>query len=186
MNYTEIEAIKDKLKAALPEKTYLHSLRTVCMAMELSLGSTADRDVVFLASLLHDCAKKRMPDERHLAELRDFIGYDSVIHAPLGAMIAKEEYGIRDARVLDAIRYHTTGKAKMTIEEKIVFLADAIEDGRDYPEVAYIREQTKCSLDNGVLASLKSTVNFVESKGNAVHPLTIEAMDYLKNEREMI
>lgn len=183
MNYTRIEAIKKKLKENLPEKTYLHTLRTVTMAMELCVGTAADWDVVFLAALLHDCAKKMKPSREQLLELDGFAGYDKVIHAPLGAIIARQEYGIQEERVLDAVRYHTTGRPQMTLEEQIVFLADAIEDERDYPNVEQIREKTKISLADGVLESLRCTVRFETGNGSMLHPLTLQAIAYFEHRK---
>lgn len=180
MDYTQIEEIKRKLKESLPEKTYQHTLRTVAMAMELCVGTEADRDVVFFAALLHDCAKKMVPAKADEKELGEFLGYEKVLHAPLGALTARRQYGMQDERVLAAIRYHTTGRPCMTIEEQIVFLADAIEDGREYPGVERIREQTKKSIQAGILASFESTLRFESQNGSAIHPLTLQAMEYFQ------
>lgn len=182
MNYTKIEQIKQKLKQDLPERTFLHTLRTVQMAMELCVGTNANRDTVFLAALLHDCAKKDVPTEEHLEKISDFADYSKVIHAPLGAIKAEEEFGIFDKKILDCIRFHTTGRPKMSIEEMIVFLADAIEDGREYDGVEEIRKKTKISIKDGVLQSLENVVRFESSNGNKIHHLTIETIKDLKGE----
>lgn len=182
MDYTKIDDIKQKLKESLPERTYLHTLRTVDKAMELCGDTSANKDVVFFAALLHDCAKKDIPTEKQLIELADFAEYPKVIHAPLGAAKANEEYGITDKRVIDCIYYHTTGRPNMSIEEMIVFLADAIEDGRDYPGVDEIREQTKISIKSGVLKSLEGVVKHETLNGNKIHHLTIETINDLKGE----
>lgn len=182
MNYTQIEQIKEKLKQTLPERTYAHTLRTVEMAMELCVGTNADRDTVFLAALLHDCAKKDVPNEAQLEKLADFANFPKVIHAPLGAIKANEEYGILSDKVLDCIRFHTTGRPNMSIEEMIVFLADAIEDGRTYDNVDKIREKTKSSIIEGVLASLEGVVLFEEANGNEIHHLTKDTIEFLKGE----
>ena len=183
MNYIGIEAIKKKLKETLPEKTYLHTLRTVNMGMELCVGTTADRDIVFLAALLHDCAKKMTPSREQLLQLDDFAGYEKVIHAPLGAIIARQEYDVQEERVLDAVRYHTTGRPQMSLEEQIVFLADAIEDERDYPGVEQIRKKTKISIAEGVLESLRCTVQFETGNGSRLHPLTLQAIAYFEHRK---
>jgi hydrolase, HD family len=183
MNYIRIEEIKKELKKNLPEKTYLHTLRTVNMAMELCVDTAADRNVVFLAALLHDCAKKTKPNSEQLLELDDFAGYEKVIHAPLGAVIARQKYGIQEERVLNAIRYHTTGRPQMNLEEQIVFLADAIEDERDYPGVEQIREKTKLSIADGVLESLRGTVQFETGNGSRLHPLTLQAIAYFEQRK---
>ncbi len=182
MNYTKIEQIKQKLKENIPERTYLHTLRTVEMAMELCVGTNADRDVVFIAALLHDCAKKDVPTKEQAEVLGDFINYPKVLHAPLGAIKAQQEFDIVDEKVLDCIRFHTTGRPNMSIEEMIVFLADAIEDGREYDGVDLIRQMTKKSIKDGVLQSLTNVVKFESTNGNKLHNLTIETIKSLKEE----
>lgn len=182
MDYTKIENIKQKLKQTLPERTYLHTLRTVDKAMELCKQTDADADVVFMAALLHDCAKKDVPTEQQLVKFADFADFSKVIHAPLGADKARREFGITDKKIIDCIFYHTTGKAKMSIEEMIVFLADAIEDGRDYPGLEEIREEAKLSIKAGVLQSLENVVKFESANGNKLHHLTLEAIKDLKGE----
>lgn len=182
MDYTKIEAFKERLRATMPERRYQHTLRTLNMAMELAMGTEADKDVVYYAALLHDCAKIIKPTKEQEAEIADFLGFDAIVHAGLGAVVAREDYGITDERILNAIRYHATGRAGMSIEEQIVCLADAIEDGREYPTVAYIREETKKSLRDGMIANLESVVAHVGNDGGALHHLTLEALNDLKGE----
>ncbi len=180
MDYIQIENIKEKLKKDLKPERYAHTLRTVLKAMELCIGTVADKEVVFLAALLHDCAKYKTPNAEQCALLSDFLDFEPIIHAPFGAIIAQEEYGVLDERVLNAIKYHTTGRAGMTIEEMIVFLADAIEDGRDYPNLQCVKDNTKKSIMYGVLSSLEGIIAFESSKGKQTHHLTLEAIEDIK------
>ena len=180
MDYTKIESFKQKLKKDLKPERYKHTLRTVLTAQELCFNTSADRDKVFVAALLHDCAKYNSPDEEQKKMLDGFLAYDKIIHAPLGAIVAKEEYGITDETVLNAIKYHTTGRENMSIEEKIVCLADAIEDGREYPGVENIRRATEKSVDAGLIAYFENVISF---EGD-IHHLTLDALNYLKNGRE--
>lgn len=182
MDYIQIENIKQQLKKSLPEKTYLHTLRTAQKAIELCKCTDANQDVVLLSALLHDCAKKDVPTKEQLAKLADFAEYPKVIHAPLGSFKAKKEYGITDKKILDCIYYHTTGRPEMSIEEMIVFLADAIEDGRDYPGLDKIRKKAEISIKLGVLQSLENVVEFETANGNKIHHLTIETINDLKGE----
>lgn len=180
MDYTLIEQFKDKLKKELKKERYEHTLRTVLTAMELTLGTDADRDKVFVASLLHDCAKYRTPTKEQAEEINEFAGFEKIIHAPLGAIIARDEYGIRDKTVLNAIKYHTTGRKNMTAEEKIVCLADAIEDGRNYLGVEEIRKMAKTSVDNGLIAYFENVIGYEK---NSIHPLSIEALEDIKSNK---
>jgi len=180
MDYTKIEFFKEKLKKDLKPQRYTHTLFTTLKAMELSVGLNVDKDKVFLASLLHDCAKYFEPTKEQAEKISDFIDYKPIIHGPLGAIIAKEEYGINDETILNAITYHSTGRPNMTDEEIIVCLADAIEDSRDYPNVDSIRNATKKGLKNGLLEYLQGVVVYEKSKGNAIHHLTLETIQWLK------
>lgn len=180
MDYIKICEFKEKLKRELKPQRYEHTMSTVLKAMELCQGTKADRDKVYIASLLHDCAKYRFPDEEQRKILKDFIDFEPIIHGPLGAIIAKEEYGITDKKILNAIKYHSTGRPNMTIEEKIVCLADAIEDSRNYPNLENIKNETKKSIEHGLICSLSGVVDYETSKGNKIHHLTIETLAWLK------
>ncbi len=180
-DYIRIENFKKKLKNELKPERYEHTLRTVNMAMELSVGQSVDLEKIFVASLLHDCAKYRVPTEEQKKKLGDVAEHPNIVHAFFGAIIANEEYGINDETVLNCIKYHTTGRPGMTKEEMIVFLADAIEEGREYPNLKNIKEATEKSLENGVLTSLKGTVDFETSRNNQIYHLTYETINYLEN-----
>ena len=183
MDYTKIDVYAEKLKEMLTESRFEHTVRTVNKAVELSEGTDADMEVVLISAFLHDCAKYTKPTPEQAEKIKDFIEYPQVVHAPLGAILANEIFGISDERILNAIKYHTTGRANMSIEEKIVFLADAIEDGRQYPAAEKIRNIAKISIDKAIIESLDGVVQFENSKGNKkVHHLTLEALEYLKKE----
>ena len=135
---------------------------------------------------MHDCAKYNEDKylklygqnlESYQKEFRD------VLHSFLGAEVAKKVYNINDKQVLDAIRFHTTGKANMTDFEKIIYLADAIEPKRNYPEVDKVRNLSKRGLDEALLFSLDHNLEFIISKEALIHPLTIEARNFLIKEK---
>lgn len=180
MNYTKISRFKEKLKNDLKPQRYQHTINTVLKAMELSVGEDVDKEIVFVASLLHDCAKYKTPNEEQKKELSDFIDCPPVIHAPFGAIIARDEYGITDERILNTIKYHTTGRGGMTKEEMIVCLADAIEDGRDYSGLERVREEAEQGIIEGMIANLSNVIEYETKKGNTVHHLTLEALEDLK------
>ena len=185
MEYIKIEIIKEKLKKDLLPKRYEHTMRTVLKAVELAIDTEADINTVFCAALLHDCAKYKTPDANDEALLNDFIEFQPIFHAPYGAIIAQREYGITDEKVLNAIRYHSTGRKNMSIEEMIVCLADAIEDGREYPNLDIIRKNTHSSIKKGLLTYLRNVVNYETSRGNKIHHLTLEAIEDLEKTEEI-
>ena len=98
-----------------------------------------------------------------------------LIHAPVGAKIAKHIFKIKDKDILTAIEYHTYGKKNMTKLEKIIYLADLIELGRDYPGVEELRALAEKDLDRAVLKALDNSIIHVIAKGGLIHPNTIEA-----------
>lgn len=180
MDYIKICQFKEKLKKELKPQRYDHTMSTVLKAMELCQGTNANRDTVYIAALLHDCAKYRFPDDEQVKKLKDFLFCEAIIHAPLGAIIANEEYGITDKKVLNAIKYHSTGRKNMSLEEMIVCLADAIEDSRNYPNLENINNETKKSIKHGLLCCLQGVKEYETQKGNKIHHLTLEAIDWLK------
>lgn len=180
MNYTKIEIFKEKLKRDLKPQRYQHTLYTTLKAMELSVGTNADKEKVLIASLLHDCAKYMQPDEEQKKIVEDFLLCEPIIHGPLGAVVAQKEYGVTDEIILNAIKYHSTGRPYMTDEEIIVCLADAIEDSRDYPNLENIKNATKKSLKYGLFVYLQGVVEYEQSKGNKIHHLTLETIEWLK------
>lgn len=180
MDYTKISCFKEKLKRDLKPERYRHTINTVLKAMELSLGENVDKEVVFIASLLHDCAKYKTPTEEQKKELSDFLTCAPILHAPFGAIIARDEYGITDERILNAIKYHTTGRSGMTKEEMIVCLADAIEDGRNYPALENVKKAAEQGVIQGMIANLSNVIEYETKKGNTIHHLTLEALEDLK------
>jgi len=142
----------------------------------------------YTAGLLHDCAKCLEEEEvRHLcakykvelSEVEKESPY--LIHAKLGAVLAKEKYGVTDPQILSAIRFHTTGKAGMTTLEAIVFSADFIEPNRKMlnclPE---IRSIIYTDLNRAVALILKQTIVHLKHKGQPIEEHTLEAFDFYK------
>lgn len=186
----EIEAINAKLHSVLTPKRYKHTQGVAQESLQLAKRYGADTDKAYMAGLLHDCAKCFTDEEK--LELCDRYGLilDDILksqpdltHSFLGAKIAKEEYGINDSEVLDAIAYHTTGRPNMSILEKIVFIADYIEPNRDYFEgLDKVRELAYKDINKAIIYSLENTINYNKNKNRIIHPLGIAALDYIKEE----
>ena len=103
-------------------------------------------------------------------------------HAPVGAHLVEKEAGVTDPDVLDAIRYHTSGRPDMTLLEKIVYVADYIEPGRIFPGAKEVRELAKQDLDKALLQSLSNTIMFLLKKNQAIYPDTIFTYNSLVQE----
>lgn len=179
---------KDKLLSDIGEKRYNHSLRVVDCAIKLSEGKEVDLEKVKIASFLHDCAKYN--EAKYMKEL-NIKGFDeknnefskSVIHSFLGAEVAKKVYNVKDEEILKAIKYHTTGRENMTTLEKIVFMADAVEEKRSYPGVEEIRQMAFENLDKAVLMTLNHNIKFLIDIEAFIDPLTLNARNYLMREK---
>ena len=126
-----------KLQSALSLERYIHTMGVVKEAKKLAERYDADIEKASYAALLHDCAKD-YPKDMKLRFCKEYhIPVDDVmaknidlVHQFLGAEVAKREYLVEDEEILNAIKYHTTGKPDMTLLEKIIFIADYIEEGR--------------------------------------------------------
>ena len=103
------------------------------------------------------------------------------MHSLVGAWVARNEYGMADPEVLDAIAYHNTGHPGMSRLAMCVCLADSIEPTREsYPQLEQIRALSELSLERALLMSLESTAAFVRSRGKYLHPRTQETIAWLK------
>ncbi|MDQ6419051.1 bis(5'-nucleosyl)-tetraphosphatase (symmetrical) YqeK [Paenibacillus sp. LHD-117] len=178
----------DKVRSEMPERRWLHTEGVMATSIVLANRYDEDPARAELAAILHDVAKFWAVD-RQAAIIRDnglpidVLGYDKELwHAPVGAWVAEHEYGVTDKGVLDAIRYHTSGRHAMTKLDKIVWLADYIEPGRDFPGVDAIRALSEQSLEHAILAGLDGTIGFLIAKGKRIYPLTVDARNGLIEE----
>lgn len=181
-----IDEMKNKLQGILTPKRYSHSLNVMNTAVQLARIYGADEKKAAVAGLLHDCARDIRGGK--VFDLCDSysIHVDSIckvqpelLHGPLGAKLVEDEYGVTDKEVQRAIHYHTTGCEDMNLLEKVVFIADYIEPGRSFNGVDAIRKQAYADMDGAIIQALDSTIRFVLSKGNLVHPDTVIARNHL-------
>ncbi len=102
-----------------------------------------------------------------------------LLHGPVGAVVAREEYHIDDENILNAISYHTTGREGMNTLEKIIYLADFIEEGRSYPGVDALRKCAKIDLDTAMVMAFSNTIRYIAGIGGLIHPRTVIARNFL-------
>jgi predicted HD superfamily hydrolase involved in NAD metabolism len=193
------ETLKSWLQDRLSEERYQHSLGAQRKAIELARFFKLSPDEIeqaSLAGLLHDCAKLMGP-EALIAACQKFNipltqedkDAPQTLHPFVGAEIVKTEFDIDDPAVLDAIRYHTTGRSKMSDVEKVVYIADKIEENTRNPLytqkiTALIHGRQKETLDQVVLYILDSTITFLIEKGQLIHTRTIDARNELVRHRK--
>lgn len=155
-------------------------------AVRLAKRWGADPDMAAMAAILHDCTKKEdLPEQLRLCEKYGIIP-DAVeavsgklLHAKTGAAIAEQEFGMpRD--VAEAIRWHTTGRADMSLPEKIMYMADYIEPTRDFEGVDRLRELAYEDLDAAMLLGFEMSLEEVAGRGEVSHPDTVNAMLWYK------
>ncbi len=176
----EHPAIAPALALEKPQRRE-HSYRVALMAVARARSVGVAEGRALIASALHDCAKY-VPLSSPLLE--DFTPPENVpppvMHQFTGAYLARHSFGIGDEEVLDAIRYHTSGRAGMTALGKLVFLADMLEAGRSFDGVDRLRALFREDLDRCFYEALKEQVEYLHETGKPVYPLTEEAYEYEK------
>ena len=195
----QIEKLRESVASVLSEQRMKHTLAVEDMAYRLGSIYFQDEEVLLLlraAALLHDVTKE-LPDEEQLAILESYsvkplpeeLASMPTIHALTAALVIPQRFPeFADPRVIDAVRYHTTGREGMSVFEKIIFLADYIDDTRTDPSCISLRNEFFSAkpekmndgerirhLDRAALASIENTLSYLQSKERSIHPLTLEA-----------
>lgn len=183
MTYEEMDA---RLKASLKPSRYRHTMGVVQTAEKLAKIYHYNVKKARTAALLHDCAKY-MPDEQridycqsHCVQVNDAERKNlSLLHAKCGAIMAREEYGVENREILHAIAVHTTGEPEMNLLDKILFVSDYIEPGRDRaPHLDELRSLAETDLDQTVAWILKDTLDYLKSQNGTVDEETRRAYEY--------
>ena len=184
-----VEQLKKEIETILPPERLTHTLGVCETAIELAKQYHEDIEDAAIAALLHDVAKYESKDVmKQMLIKHQMMSYlshsEQIWHAPVGAIIAKERFGIVNQNILNAIRYHTTGRVGMSPLERIIFLADYIEPARQQPGVERIRELAKTSLDMAVAQTLLDTMAYLsKTQANRVHPDTVTACVFYSTNR---
>lgn len=183
----DYKGIEEKLKEMLPERRLKHSINVSKCAIKLSEIYNCDKEKAQIAGLVHDCAKyftdKQIEDyvEKFNIELDPLeIKNIALSHSIVGVYVARDIFNITDEDILSAIKYHTTGRENMTLLEKIIYMADLIEEGRKFPGVEELRELTlNGKLEEALVLSFNNTIKFVIEKNQLIHPRTVRARNYI-------
>ncbi|MGN0796859.1 MAG: nicotinate (nicotinamide) nucleotide adenylyltransferase [Christensenellales bacterium] len=177
-------SLADKLKEWTGERTYKHCLRVAYCALKLNsdLKLGLDTDKIVTAGLLHDCAK-RVKNVDNQAIPKDSVG-TPVYHQFAGSVVAREEFGIHDEDVLNAIKYHTTAKPNMTNLDKLIFCADMLEEDRDFEGVDELRKIIWQDLHQGFVACMEHQYAYLVGRGGDIYTLTTRAVEYYRNENK--
>ena len=169
------------------EKRRIHTYGVRDTSMMLARKYGADPEKARACSLYHDMFR-RATDEQ-IDEYIEKYGLDpkyrhdpDLAHSKIAAIYMNNEMGIEDEDMLNAVAYHTTGRAGMSTLEKVIFLADSIEPARDYPTVNYLRELAEDDLDEACLALLERSEDYLRLKGREMDPDSISFMNELREE----
>jgi len=172
--YDGFKDILESLKAKLPAKRYDHTLHVALCAIKLNSQLKLDKDKVILSALLHDSSKY---SQRPHPEIPEQYRNGPIAHAFIGAEEIQTDYGITDPDIINAVRYHTTGRANMSDLERLIYLADLLEDTRDFDGVQRLRDIAYRDFDQGFKEAVASQRKFL-GNGENICPLTFECYDY--------
>jgi len=174
-----------------PER-FKHSLRVQQMVLQLSKSHKVDLRKASIAGLLHDVS--RYMNSNGLLKFAEKLKIridpisrlePKLLHAPLSAYIARKKFGINNRQILSAISHHTLGSPNMTTLEKIVYIADHIEEGRTHAGAARARKLAKRNMDQAIVAISSSMIRYLLDNDLPVHPGTYKVRNhYLIKEHE--
>jgi predicted HD superfamily hydrolase involved in NAD metabolism len=181
----EIRA-EEIIRTKLSENRYQHSMRVAAVAREMARAFGLDEDKAYLAGVVHDYAKGMpgcellaLAKEHNLLEDEVENRSPDLLHASVGAFLLAREQGLDDEDILDAVRNHTLGRVGMTDLEKVLFLADMIEPGRDFPGVERLRCLAWQDLNRGMIQAIESTLRYCMDQGRLIHPRTVQVRNNL-------
>lgn len=188
MNHKIIK-IQKKLMAELDKERYEHTLGVMYTSASMAMRYGENMDRALLAGLLHDCAKCLPSDTKiklckkyHLGVSEIEKENPSLLHAKLGAFLAAKKYHVKDKRILNAITIHTTGCPRMSLLDKIIYIADYIEPGRkELPNMDQVRRLAFVDIDACLYQILEDSLEYLNSRKIAVDPMTERTYLYYKS-----
>ncbi len=189
MKHYNMKAYQKKIKHEMDENRYQHTLGVMFTCASLAMRYEADIQQAMLAGLLHDCAKcipnhkKLKLCEKHNIQMTEVERRNPfLLHAKLGAFLAMHKYKIQDKSVISAILNHTTGKPDMSLLDKIVYVADYIEPGRDKAEnLPEIRKLAFVDLDLTLYRILHDTLQYLDKGKGETDEMTQKAYEFYRD-----
>jgi len=185
----DLDELTAYLRANLSQKRFAHTLNVASEAIRLAKSCGADGALAYLAGLLHDLCKE-LPHEEQFALLAGrperedeaFCASPKVWHGFAAAVLAERRFGVKNVDVLNAVRYHTTGRGEMSRLEEIVYLADLICAGREFPGVEALRAKAYRSLPAALRESFSFSIADLAQKGRPILLDTVRAYDRYREE----
>ena len=188
MRSYNLKKMQKKVKKYMDEDRYAHTVGVMYMCAALAMVHGEDLMNAQVAGLLHDSAKCMPNDKKLKICAKNKISVSEaeakspyLLHAKLGAYLAAKKYHVDDRDILNAIRYHTTGRPNMSKLEKIVYIADYIEPLRNKAQnLPLIRKTAFQDLDETMYLILKDTLNYLDDTADILDPMTKLAYNYYK------
>lgn len=189
-----MDEIKKSLKKELDKSRYEHTLGVMYTAAALAMAHGGNIEQAMLAGLLHDCAKCIPNDEKfsmckknHIELTESEKENPALIHAKLGAFLAKEKYHVTDESILHAILVHTTGEPEMNLLDKIIYIADYIEPNRNKADnLPVVRPLSFQNLDAALFKILGDTLDYLKETEKKIDSLTEQTYEYYKSKKMKI
>ncbi len=173
-----------KVKNFLTESRWKHTLRVAEMAAENCSRAGWSEEKAVTCAVLHDCAKYLPTDSEYLKGFTPPEGVpEPVMHQFSGAYMAANYFHITDEDVINAIKYHASGRENMSLGEKFIYLCDMLESGRTFSDVEKLREIFYRDINECMLAALEHQMKYLSTTGEPVYYLTEKAYNYLKENK---
>lgn len=186
---SEIDKLHGEMAEELDGKRFWHTIGVAHTAASLAMRYNIDMDTAYVTGLLHDCAKC-ISDKKKLAickkngiPVSDTEQMNpSLLHAKVGAFLAADKYHIADSNMLDAIKYHTTGRPGMSDLEQIIYIADYIEPGRNKaPNLDEIRHLAFVDKEKALIRILEDCLFYLKDSDQKIDILTQQTYEYYKS-----
>jgi len=181
-----ISRIKEYIDKNLSEKRRIHTYGVRDTAVNLAKKYGCDVEKAEMAALLHDLYRGVAVSAlnyhvKYLGLDDKYMDNPNLAHGKIAAAMITRDFDIRDEDIINAVSFHTTGRAGMSLLEKIIYIADAIEPGRSYPGVDEIRQAAEKDLDRACLISFDRTIEYVLSDGKFLDKDTLDAKKYFED-----
>lgn len=179
-----INNLREIVKKKLSPKRYEHTLGVEKICVELAKKYGCNEEKTRIAAILHDYLKNENIEIlknicKGMEEVKGYENLNEIFHGLAASIVVKKEFGIEDEDILNSIKYHTIGRKNMSLLEKIIYIGDAIEYGRDYPNVDKIRKETFKNLDDGIIMEITRKLEYLKGKGGVIHKNTLETLEDL-------
>ncbi|GBG95628.1 hypothetical protein LFYK43_20870 [Ligilactobacillus salitolerans] len=169
----------ERVQAKLSDHRFAHVVRVEKAAIKLAQLNNVSPEKASIAALVHDYSKERSAAEfKQVIQAHqmdpDLLNWGNFIwHGVVGAQIVSDELGISDPEILNAIARHTVGAPEMTLLDQIVYVADFVEDGRDFPDAQIARSLAYADLQGAVSFETKHTLEYLLSSNTQIYPAAI-------------